>query len=69
MANILNFGSLLDRLNIAREVIAITESLTCVRQLLTSLRERGDHWNTYLAEYRVQTTINKKFADPESTFA
>jgi molybdopterin converting factor small subunit len=66
MANILYYGSLPDRLNIGVEEITITEALGTIRELLTSLHERGETRNQYLAEDKLQVTINKKFSDPES---
>lgn len=67
MAKLLYFGSLPDRLNIAAEDIDISQSVSTVQELLTSLRQRGKNWEQYLQEDKVQVTLNKKFAELESS--
>jgi DUF971 family protein/molybdopterin converting factor small subunit len=50
-----------------QEDIALPEPVTNVRSLLAWLRDRGDDWNKAFADDRVRVTVNKQFAEPDTS--
>lgn len=63
MAKLLFFGSLPDKLGLGAQDIPLPFTVKDVRGLLAWLRKRGRNWELYLAEDRVQVTVNKGFAE------
>jgi molybdopterin converting factor small subunit len=66
MANLLFFGSLPNKLGLGSQDIPLPLTVKDVRGLLAWLRKRGRTWELYLAEDRVQVTVNKQFAEPDT---
>lgn len=69
MAKLLYFGSLPDLLDRAAEDLSLPESVTNVESLLTWLRGRGGNWQRVLVEGAVQVTVNKQFAEMNTTLS
>ncbi|KPK40535.1 MAG: hypothetical protein AMJ69_02115 [Gammaproteobacteria bacterium SG8_47] len=66
MAKLLFFGSLPDKLGLGSQDIPLPFTVKDVRGLLEWLRRRGRNWELFLAEDRVQVTVNKHFAELET---
>jgi len=50
-----------------QEDIALPETVTNVQSLLAWLRDRGDDWNKAFADNKVRVTVNKQFAEPDTS--
>ena len=66
MAKILYFANLVDKLGSSSEEVSLPASITDVRALLAWLRARGGNWETALMADKVQVTVNRQFAAPET---
>jgi molybdopterin converting factor small subunit len=65
---ILYFGHLVEMLGRETEVLFLPLTVNTVKELLAHLARRGDNW-TKLFEHntqRVQVTVNKQFAEPDT---
>ena len=66
MAKIMYFGILPDRFGRTHENKALPENVTTVRDLIAWLRKRGGAWAVFLVEERLQVTVNRAFAEPDT---
>jgi len=64
---ILYFISLVTRLGRESETCEIPGSIRTVGELLAWLRQRGATWDSLLQDNKVNVTVNKKFAKPDTT--
>jgi sulfur-carrier protein len=65
---ILYFAHLVEMLGRETEVLFLPLTVNTVKELLAHLARRGDNW-TKLFEHntqRVQVTVNKQFAEPDT---
>jgi molybdopterin synthase sulfur carrier subunit len=63
---ILYFISLVTRLGRESETCDVPASVRTVGELLAWLRERGATWESLLQDSKVNVTVNKKFAKPDT---
>jgi DUF971 family protein/molybdopterin converting factor small subunit len=61
--SVLYFSYLVDRLGRKSEQLPLPESVRDVRGVLALLRRRGDEYEQFLVEDKVQVTVNKNFAE------
>jgi molybdopterin synthase sulfur carrier subunit len=62
MAKILYFGPLADMLHKESEQLPLPADVTTIAELLGYLRKRGTDWALYLADDKIQVTINRQFS-------
>jgi len=64
--SLLYFVSLVTRLGRESETCDIPSSVNTVTELLAWLRQRGKTWETLLQDSKVNVTVNKQFAKPDT---
>lgn len=67
MVKLLYFMKLADIIGFSQEQLSLPQEVTNVAELLAHLRQRGEQYQTALADTaRLQVTIKKKFVEPDS---
>ena len=69
MAKVLLFGPVSDRLDTEALDMELAEHIKTIADLLTELGEKGADWKKCLIPENLQITVNRQFADANTTIS